>query len=154
ALDMVARMGSQSWRRAALLQYARARQPALFDETLRQAATLEDAGDRAQVLTALAEAGPAERRAAILGDAIDAALRDRSDLLHDNVLPPLAKALAALPAASARAIWHARRSRMGELARPEQLRKLHGLGTFLVDATPAAATATVDAILDVRRWWP
>lgn len=154
ALDMVARMGSQSWRRAALLQYAGARQPALFDETLRQAATLEDAGDRAQVLTALAEAGPAERRAAILGDAIDAALRDRSELLHDNVLPPLAKALAALPAASARAIWHARRSRMGELARPEQLRKLHGLGTFLVDATPAAATATVDAILDVRRWWP
>jgi hypothetical protein len=150
ALGVVSRFESEEWKRPALLQFARAMRTDLFDDVLALAAALEDAEHRAEVLTALSAAAPAERRTTVLGDAI----RYQSDLLHDNVLPALAQALVLLPPATVRALWRDQRSRLGELARPQLLRKLHGLAAAILYADGNAATTAVETTLDVQRWWP
>jgi hypothetical protein len=154
ALGVVSRFESESWKRPALLEFARAMPPDLFDETLELARGLADAGHRAEVLTALAGVAPTGRRAAVLGDALAAAIRDHSHLLHDDVLSGLAGALVLLPPADVRALWRDQRTRLGELARPELLKKLHGLAPGILHADPDLATAAVEAMFDVRRWWP
>jgi hypothetical protein len=153
-LHLVSRFASDSWKRAALLEYAQSGRTELLDESLAVARDLSDPGDRATVLTAFAVAAPNDRRAAILGEALEAAMYDHSDLLHDDVMADLGRALESLPTAAVSALWRTQRARLGELARPELLRKLHGLAPAILHADPELALATVDAVLDVQRWWP
>lgn len=153
-LGVVSQFESEEWKRTALLRFARAMRADLFDDVLTLATALENAGYRAEVLTALAAVAPAERRTAVLGGALAAAIGDQSDLLHDDVLPPLAQALILLPPATIRALWRDQRSRLGELARPQLLRKLHGLAAAILHADAEAATTAVETTLDAQRWWP
>ena len=153
-LGAVSQFESEEWKRTALLRFARAMRADLFDDLLTLATALERAGYRAEVLTTLAAVAPAERRTAVLGGALAGAIGDQSDLLHDDVLPPLAQALVLLPPATIRALWHDQRSRLGELARPQLLRKLHGLAAAILHADAEAASTAVEATLDVQRWWP
>ena len=154
ALGFVERLTSDAWKRAALVEFARVLPPNLLDETLAVAAGLEDPGARAEALTALGRVAPASRRAAILGDALSAAMRDHSDLLHDGVLAALTSGLLELPPAEVRTLWRDHRSQLGDLARPQLLIKLHGLAPALLHADADAATAAVEAMFDVQRWWP
>jgi hypothetical protein len=151
AIGLVHRLRDSAWQRNALREFIRAQQPELRGDVERAIAGLANAEDRASLYTALADTDDAAERPTKL--ALTAAMAARTDLLHDDVLPPLADAMVRLPADHVRRMLHEQRTRMLDLERPELLRKLHALAPAVLRAH-ADTVSMVDAILDAQRWWP
>jgi len=112
-------------------------------------------GDRPAPLLALAAKLTAAPAAALLAQALDAALEIDIDLLHDRILTPVAQELAKLTPSELAPLWRRALDALSDWPRPAALAALHALAPVLLRMeTGDGARACFRALRDMRQWWP
>ena len=152
SLDLVARFKDQTWKRAALLEFVKATPIDELEPVLAQVNTLSDPRERASLKLAAAQGLNNASRAALITEALTEALDGRADLLHDDVLPDLSRALSEIPIDRLRELWRKHAPRLAERDRPQMLTIIHWLAPILVRLELGGPT--VRALFDAQRWWP
>ncbi len=113
------------------------------------------AADRTAPLAALAARTATASRAALLGQALDSALEEHTDLLNDDTLAPIAQPLAELPLAELTPLWRRALNAISNRPRPTALASLRSLVPVLLRVEGRnGARHCLRALRDVRRWWP
>ena len=151
-LDMVSRFGNESWKRAALLEFVRATAVDALDPVLAQVDTLSDPRERASLKLAAARRLDDKKRESLVAEALADALDGPADLLHDDVLPDLSRALSNLDLNQLRERWHKHAPTLAERDRPQMLRLVHGLAPVLVKLELGEPTAR--SLFNAQHWWP
>lgn len=152
ALGLVGRLNDESWKRVALLEFASARPVADLEPVLAQVEGVSVPRDRALLKLALARRLKNARQQELVADALSDALDAPADLLHDDLLPELARALCELPDDRLLNLWRDCAPRLADRARPQMLTFVHGLAPVLLRLGLGGPTA--GALFDVQRWWP
>jgi hypothetical protein len=151
-LEMAGRFRDEDWKRAALLEFVKVTPIDTLDPVLAEVDTLSNPRERAALKLAAARRLPHPRRYAILVDALPEALDGPADLLDDDLLPDLSRALCDLEIDQLRELWRQHAPVLAERARPQTLIIIHGLAPMLVKLELGAPI--VRALFDAQRWWP
>jgi hypothetical protein len=151
-LDLLARYKDEGWKRAALLEYVKSTSLDALEPVLVQIEKLSAPRDRASLKFAAAQRLQDAPREALIVEAFTEALDGPADLLHDDLLPDLSRALCELPVDRLQELWRKNAPRLAERDRPQMLTILHGLAPVLVRLELGAPT--VSALFDAQRWWP
>jgi hypothetical protein len=132
--------------------------PRLGSELLPRAieiAASYQATDRTAPLVALAARTTNASRVTLLGQALDSALEEHTDLLNDDTLAPIAQPLAELPLAELTPIWRRALNAIADRPRPTALASLRSLAPVLLRVEGQnGARHCFRALGDVRQWWP
>jgi hypothetical protein len=111
--------------------------------------------DQPRPLLALAGNPASAPGTALLGQALDTALKPNLGLFDDDTLAPLAQRLAELPLTELAPLWQRAVDALADWPRPHALAKLRGLApVLLVIDGPHGARECLRALWDVRQWWP
>jgi hypothetical protein len=132
--------------------------PRLASELLPRAIEIAgayQATDRTAPLAALAARTTNASRATLLGQDLDSALEEHTDLLNDDRLAPIAQPLAELPLAELTLLWRRALNAISDRPRPTALASLRSLAPVLLRVEGRnGARHCFRALRDVRRWWP
>jgi hypothetical protein len=151
-LEMTGRFKDQGWKRAALLEFVKATPIDAVDPVLAQVKTLSNPRERASLkLVASRRVGNAQREA-LIAEALPEALDGPADLLHDDLLPDLARALCDIDIDQLRELWRKHAPVLAERDRRQLLTIVHGLAPMLVKLDLGGPN--VVALFDAQRWWP
>jgi hypothetical protein len=151
-LDLVERFKDERWKHAALLEFVKTTPVDELDPVLVQINSLSDPRERASLKLAAAQRLNHETRAALIAEALADALDAPADLLHDDLLPHLSRALRELPVDRLRELWRKHAPRLAERDRPQMLTLIHGLAPMLVRLDLGGPI--VRALFEAQRWWP
>jgi hypothetical protein len=151
-LEMAGRFEEEVWKRAALLEFVKATPLDDLDPVLAQVNTLSHPRIRASLKLVAAQRLNNAPRAALIAQVLTEALDGPVDLLHDDLLPDLARALSEFPIDRLRELWRKHAARLAERDRPQMLTIIHGLAPLLVRLELGGPT--VRALFDAQRWWP
>lgn len=151
-LEMAGRFKDEGWKRAALLEFVKTTPVDALDPVLAQVETLSNPRERAKLKLAAARRFDNTRREALIAGALPEALDGPADLLHDDLLPELSRALCEFGIDRLRELWRKHAPVLAERARPQMLTIVHGLAPMLVKLELGGPT--VRALFDAERWWP
>jgi hypothetical protein len=151
-LEMTGRFQDQGWKRAALLEFVKATPIDALDPVLAQVNTLSNSRERASLKLAASRRVDNVRREALIVEALPEALDGPADLLHDDLLPDLARALCDFDVDQLRKLWRKHAPVLAERDRRQMLTIVHGLAPMLVKLNLGGPT--VRALFDAQRWWP
>ena len=151
-LEMVGRFKDQAWKRAALLEFVKATPVDALDPVLEQVNSLSEPRERASLKLAAAKRLKNARSEALIAEALADALDGPADLLHDDLLPDLSRALCDLDIDRLRELWRKHAHVLAERDRPQMLTIIHGLAPVLVKLELGGPT--VRALFEAQRWWP
>lgn len=151
-LEMAGRIKDQNWKRAALLEFVKSTPIDALDPVLEQVDTLSDPRERALLKLAAVRRLENAPREALIAEALADALDGPADLLHDDLLPDLSRALCDLDPDRLRDLWRTHAPVLAERDRPQMLTIIHGLAPVLVKLELGGPT--VKALFDAQRWWP
>jgi hypothetical protein len=150
-LNWVARFQDEGWRRAALREYVKATPVDGLDRVLEHVQGLSDPSKRADLKLDLAQRLPKSSHDELVTEALADALDAPADLLHDDILPRLARTLCEYPVDRLRALWRDAAPKLADRDRPQMLTVVHGLAPALVRLD--LGVPTVNALSDAQRWW-
>ncbi|HEU4836563.1 MAG TPA: hypothetical protein VFS90_19180, partial [Pyrinomonadaceae bacterium] len=151
-LEMAGRFKDEGWKRAALLEFIKATPGDALDPVLAQVETLSNPRERATLKLAAARRFDNARREALVAEALADALDGPADLLHDDLLPELSRALCEFDIDRLRELWRKHAPVLAERGRPQALTIVHGLAPMFVKLELGGPT--VRALFDAQRWWP
>ncbi len=153
-LGMIAGFEDKAFSSQALVGMAPRLHPSLVSRALDLAAALPEA-NRSAPLLALSGRIPMPERLTILGNALDAAFEQSTELYDDDTLSPVALRLAELQPADIEPHYRRAITRLAGLPRPAALAKLQALAPLLLHVNgPEGAQSCLQALNDVHRWWP
>src|SRR5262249_45471402 len=154
ALDFIASFEDKTLCAAALARIARRLDPELVPHAIDMASGYPPR-ERARALTVLAQQVVPERRADLLSQSLDAALKEDTDLLNDDTMEPVARGLAEWPVAVLAPVWRRALDALSDRPRPSALASMRSLAPVILRVEGGSgARACLETLRDVRAWWP